>query len=299
MTGTDSSDWLGLSGRVCVVTGGGGGIGRATALSFAQAGARVAAIDLDERGLEVTRAELAQARRWPSRRPLRHHQHRECHRRICDDREIARALQRAGQHRGHAASRRARHFVACRMERGSRRQPDRLLPLRADFRPADAHASPRQSGSCGLDRRQQRAGAERRLQRQQGRRDHAVAATRQRMGTARHPQQRRQSRHGDHADDSSDCSPVAVSACDGARGIGRAVAVSFAQPGPRRRDRSRERVSSDARELQLGAGQSSPAATLDIESVTSASARSTIAGRVRLSTPRRAAPARSIPVARR
>ena len=58
MTGTDSSNWLGLSGRVCVVTGGGGGIGRATALSFAQAGARVAAIDLDERGLEVTRAEL-------------------------------------------------------------------------------------------------------------------------------------------------------------------------------------------------------------------------------------------------
>ena len=58
MTGQDSSDWLGLSGRVCVVTGGGGGIGRATAVSFAQAGARVAAIDLDERGLEVTRAEL-------------------------------------------------------------------------------------------------------------------------------------------------------------------------------------------------------------------------------------------------
>jgi NAD(P)-dependent dehydrogenase (short-subunit alcohol dehydrogenase family) len=58
MIGTDSSNWLGLSGRVCVVTGGGGGIGRATALSFAQAGARVAAIDLDERGLEVTHSEL-------------------------------------------------------------------------------------------------------------------------------------------------------------------------------------------------------------------------------------------------
>src|SRR6185369_12633247 len=58
MTGTDSSNWLGLSGRVCVVTGGGGGIGRATAVSFAQAGARVAAIDRDERGLEGTQAEL-------------------------------------------------------------------------------------------------------------------------------------------------------------------------------------------------------------------------------------------------
>ncbi|WP_291855919.1 SDR family oxidoreductase [Bradyrhizobium sp.] len=59
MTGQDSSDWLGLSDRVCVVTGGGGGIGRATAISFAQAGARVAALDVDENGLEATRVELA------------------------------------------------------------------------------------------------------------------------------------------------------------------------------------------------------------------------------------------------
>src|SRR5260221_11498303 len=58
MTGQDSSDWVGLSGRVCVVTGGGGGIGRAVASSLARAGARVAAIDLDERGLQTTGAEL-------------------------------------------------------------------------------------------------------------------------------------------------------------------------------------------------------------------------------------------------
>src|SRR5215813_8084832 len=54
----DSSDWLGLSGRVAVVTGGGGGIGRATAVSFARAGAKVAVIDRDEKGLETTRSEL-------------------------------------------------------------------------------------------------------------------------------------------------------------------------------------------------------------------------------------------------
>ena len=58
MTGQNPSDWLGLSGRVGVVTGGGGGIGRAVAVNLARAGARVAAIDRDERGLEVTHAAL-------------------------------------------------------------------------------------------------------------------------------------------------------------------------------------------------------------------------------------------------
>jgi NAD(P)-dependent dehydrogenase (short-subunit alcohol dehydrogenase family) len=58
MTEQSSSDWLGLSGRISVVTGAGGGVGRAVAASLARAGARVAAIDRDERGLEITRAEL-------------------------------------------------------------------------------------------------------------------------------------------------------------------------------------------------------------------------------------------------
>lgn len=41
------ADWLGLAGRVCVITGGGSGIGAETARHFATAGARVAVIDRD------------------------------------------------------------------------------------------------------------------------------------------------------------------------------------------------------------------------------------------------------------
>ncbi|MDB5511635.1 MAG: fabG [Enterovirga sp.] len=53
-----SMDWLELTGRTAVVTGSGGGIGRATAVSLAQAGCRVALLDRDETTLQDTLAEI-------------------------------------------------------------------------------------------------------------------------------------------------------------------------------------------------------------------------------------------------
>lgn len=44
---TDATDWLGLGGKLCVVTGAGGGIGRAVALGMAKAGARLILLDRD------------------------------------------------------------------------------------------------------------------------------------------------------------------------------------------------------------------------------------------------------------
>jgi NAD(P)-dependent dehydrogenase (short-subunit alcohol dehydrogenase family) len=60
-TGDDRElDWLGLAGRLCVVTGAGGGIGRATALGFAAAGARTVLLDRSDKGLAETAQAIAQ-----------------------------------------------------------------------------------------------------------------------------------------------------------------------------------------------------------------------------------------------
>ncbi|MER8073022.1 SDR family oxidoreductase [Streptomyces sp. NPDC094034] len=49
-----ASDWLGLAGQTCVVTGAAGGIGRETCLELVRHGARVAALDLHADGLQGT-----------------------------------------------------------------------------------------------------------------------------------------------------------------------------------------------------------------------------------------------------
>jgi len=48
-----------FQGKVALITGAASGIGRASALSFARAGARVVAADIDERGLAQTTAAIA------------------------------------------------------------------------------------------------------------------------------------------------------------------------------------------------------------------------------------------------
>jgi NAD(P)-dependent dehydrogenase (short-subunit alcohol dehydrogenase family) len=53
-----NGDWLGLRDRVCVVTGAGGGIGRAVALGMAEAGASVVLLDQNAETCHATAATL-------------------------------------------------------------------------------------------------------------------------------------------------------------------------------------------------------------------------------------------------
>jgi NAD(P)-dependent dehydrogenase (short-subunit alcohol dehydrogenase family) len=61
MTDNKTKDSSGLAGRVCVVTGGGSGIGRAISLALAKEGAKIAVLDLNATGAEGTAALVAAA----------------------------------------------------------------------------------------------------------------------------------------------------------------------------------------------------------------------------------------------
>ena len=54
-----TASWLGLEGRVCVITGAGGGIGRATALGVTAAGAKAVLLDREEANLNETARQVA------------------------------------------------------------------------------------------------------------------------------------------------------------------------------------------------------------------------------------------------
>jgi NAD(P)-dependent dehydrogenase (short-subunit alcohol dehydrogenase family) len=55
---TDTTDWLGLSGKIAAITGAGGGIGRAVALGLARVGAKPILLDRDMTTCAETQAQL-------------------------------------------------------------------------------------------------------------------------------------------------------------------------------------------------------------------------------------------------
>jgi len=61
---SDQQGWLGLHGRVCVVTGAGGGLGRAIAAALAGEGARLVLLDRDAVTCEETARQIGGATLW-------------------------------------------------------------------------------------------------------------------------------------------------------------------------------------------------------------------------------------------
>src|ERR1700731_3895325 len=53
-----ASDRFGLTDKVAVITGGGSGIGRATAMMMAESGAKIVIAEIDMDGAEAVRAEI-------------------------------------------------------------------------------------------------------------------------------------------------------------------------------------------------------------------------------------------------
>ena len=192
-------DWLGLKDRVAVVTGAGGGMGRATAASILGSRRRRRAAGLQSAGLRVIGAVDHASGRPRDRHSLRHLAARERARRPrrgCWPNSvpaISLSIMPASAPWGSGDA------GARGMERHHQRQSHRLPPLLAGFRPVDAAGGARQHRACRLDRRIAPARFQWRIQRQQGWGRDAVAATGHRMGAARRTQQCRQPRDDPHA----------------------------------------------------------------------------------------------------
>ena len=185
-----------LAGKVTIVTGAGSGIGRASAIRFAEEGARVTCVDIDREAVEETarrdrRGGLRRRRGRLRPRPGQglHGRHR---RTLGPARR--RVQQRRRQHPG-------------RLPRGPRRghRPDdqrqrQGLHLRLPLRdPAHARAGRRLADQHDLGQRPRRRAVPGDLRHVQGRHRHALEGHRPRLREAGHPLQRAGARVGGHA----------------------------------------------------------------------------------------------------